>query len=285
MARELLRALRGQRSQVAFARRLGYKGNPVADWEAGRRFPTVLEMLRAYEKVTGDAAAAFARFHPGIPARLTDGTLDIASWLSALRGLGIGPGHCSTSQALSAPGLALAQGSNAAARSRFPSRPRCDHRARNGPRRRTRPDRPCPVGASRLGAPPGSPHARARRTLDRSDTAHHRKQAIPEPARALQRLRGGRARPFARGRPALPEQADAAGIIAQRGGRYEPVQALTVDTRAIGKLREHWAGVAAERVRAPRPDDIFSYNVLSASRADMERIDALLRCGDLAADL
>ena len=86
MARELLRALRGQRSQVAFARRLGYKANPIADWEAGRRFPTALEMLRAYEKVTGDVAAAFARFHPSIPARLPDGTWDLGSWLSALRG-------------------------------------------------------------------------------------------------------------------------------------------------------------------------------------------------------
>ncbi len=73
------------------------------------------------------------------------------------------------------------------------------------------------------------------------------------------------------------DKLDAACIIARRGGRYEPVQALTVDTRAIGKLREHWASVAAERVRAPRSDDVFSYNVLSASRADVERIDALLR--------
>lgn len=69
----------------------------------------------------------------------------------------------------------------------------------------------------------------------------------------------------------------AAGVIASRGERYEPARALTVDTRAIGRLREHWAGVAATRSRAPRPDDIFSYNVLSASRADMARIDALLR--------
>ena len=47
-ARQLLRALRGKRSQVAFSRRLGYRGNPIADWEAGRRTPTAQEMLRAF---------------------------------------------------------------------------------------------------------------------------------------------------------------------------------------------------------------------------------------------
>lgn len=55
------------------------------------------------------------------------------------------------------------------------------------------------------------------------------------------------------------------------------MQALTVDTRAIGKLGEHWAAVAADRARAPRKSDIFSYNVLSALRADVEHIQALLR--------
>src|SRR4051794_28830135 len=85
-ARELLRALRGPRSQVAFARRLGYKANPIADWEAGRRFPTALETFRAYEKVTGDIEAAFSRFHPSTLARQSDGMLDIAAWLSGLRG-------------------------------------------------------------------------------------------------------------------------------------------------------------------------------------------------------
>jgi hypothetical protein len=32
-ARQLLRAMRGRRSQVAFARRLGYRSNPITDWE------------------------------------------------------------------------------------------------------------------------------------------------------------------------------------------------------------------------------------------------------------
>ena len=63
VAQQLLRAVRGKRSQVAFARRLGYRGNPIADWEASRRAPTAAEALRACELSGIDVAAAFARFH------------------------------------------------------------------------------------------------------------------------------------------------------------------------------------------------------------------------------
>lgn len=277
MARELLRAMRGQRSQVAFARRLGYKANPVADWEAGRRFPTALEMFRAYEKVTGDVAAAFARFHPSIPARLTDGTLDIASWLSALRG--------------------SASAQDIAARAKL-SR----HQVSRWLRGQTQPRLPDFLRVLDAITGRATDLVAELVPIDRVPSAHRdweRRQAARSVAHeepwteAI--LRVIESRPYRR-LPAHSSQLvadaldlslqvvrrcldklDAAGIIAQRGGRYEPMQALTVDTRAIGKLREHWAGVAAERVRAPRPDDIFSYNVLSASRADMERIDALLR--------
>ncbi|MDD9933044.1 MAG: helix-turn-helix transcriptional regulator, partial [Myxococcales bacterium] len=62
--RQLLRALRGSRSQVAFARRLGYRGNPIADWEAGRRTPTAEALLRVCARIGVDAPAALARFHP-----------------------------------------------------------------------------------------------------------------------------------------------------------------------------------------------------------------------------
>jgi hypothetical protein len=70
---------------------------------------------------------------------------------------------------------------------------------------------------------------------------------------------------------------DATGVVARRGAHYQAARSLTVDTRSRGRLREHWASVAAERARAPGCRDIFSSDVLSASRADVERIDALLR--------
>jgi transcriptional regulator with XRE-family HTH domain len=277
IARDLLRALRGQRSQVAFARRLGYKANPIADWEAGRRFPTALEVLRAYEKVTGDVVAAFARFHPSIPARLSDGTLDIASWLSALRG--------------------SASAQDIAARARL-SR----HQVSRWLRGQTQPRLPDFLRVLDAITGRATDLVAELVPIDRVPSAHRdweRRQAArsvaheePWTEAILRVIESRQYRSLPTHSSELVAEAldlslevvqrclgklDAAGIIARHGGRYEPVQALTVDTRAIGKLREHWAGVAAERVRSPRPDDIFSYNVLSASRADIERIDALLR--------
>ena len=70
VASEFLRALRGKRSQLAFARRLGYRGNPITDWERGARFPTAVEALRAAARANIDVAAAFRRFAPDVPALL-----------------------------------------------------------------------------------------------------------------------------------------------------------------------------------------------------------------------
>ena len=83
VASELVRALRGSRSQASFSRRLGYRGNVVSDWEAGRRFPTAEEALRACTCVGIDVEAAFVRFHPVVAPALKEG---LHAWLDALRG-------------------------------------------------------------------------------------------------------------------------------------------------------------------------------------------------------
>ena len=67
-----------------------------------------------------------------------------------------------------------------------------------------------------------------------------------------------------------------AGVLCRQGTEYEPLKSLTVDTRAIPRLKAHWCRVAEERLAQPRADDVFCYNVLSASRADVERIRQLL---------
>jgi transcriptional regulator with XRE-family HTH domain len=58
----VMRALRGRRSQVAFSRRLGYRTNVAYAWEAGRRFPTAAEMLRAAARTGVDVRAALLPF-------------------------------------------------------------------------------------------------------------------------------------------------------------------------------------------------------------------------------
>lgn len=59
---ELLRALRGSRSQVAFSRRLGYRSNVSATWESGRRWPTAAVVLAAAARVGIDVEAELRRF-------------------------------------------------------------------------------------------------------------------------------------------------------------------------------------------------------------------------------
>lgn len=277
VARELLKALRGRQSQVAFARRLGYIGNPVADWEAGRRFPTALEALRAYEKVSGDPEAPFGRFHPSIPARRGDGALDLASWLSALRG--------------------SASARDIAARAKL-SR----HQVSRWLRGQTQPRLPDFLRLLEAITGRASDLVAELVPIDAVPSAHRdwarrnaaRTLAHEEPwSEAILRIIGSRryrelpehSSPFISGALDLPlevvqrclDKLEAAGIVARRGEHYRPARTLTVDTRSIGTLREHWASVAAERARTPGSRDIFSYSVLSASRADVERIDALLR--------
>ena len=62
LARELIRALRGRRSQAQASRRLGYASNVVFDWEAGRRFPTAAGTLRMARRCGIDVRAAVTRF-------------------------------------------------------------------------------------------------------------------------------------------------------------------------------------------------------------------------------
>lgn len=63
LASELLRAVRGPRSQVAFSRRLGYRSNVAATWEAGRRWPTAAVALQAAQRVGIDVGAGLRRFY------------------------------------------------------------------------------------------------------------------------------------------------------------------------------------------------------------------------------
>src|SRR5262245_25890531 len=86
-ASQLLRALRGRRSQLALSKRLGYRSNVACDWEAGRRFPTAADTLRACARLRIDVDAAFRGFQPACAHALRAGTsFRVDSWLAELRG-------------------------------------------------------------------------------------------------------------------------------------------------------------------------------------------------------
>jgi DNA-binding phage protein len=71
MAAELIRALRGRRSQLAFSRRLGFRTNVVHTWEAQRRWPTASRSLAVAQRAGVDPKAALARFYRTAPPWLS----------------------------------------------------------------------------------------------------------------------------------------------------------------------------------------------------------------------
>lgn len=84
--RQIIRALRGTRSQVQLSRRLGYRSNVVADWEGGHRSPDAVELIRVAEVVGVDVAAAVEDFHPRSASAYGPDPAGVAGWLQALRG-------------------------------------------------------------------------------------------------------------------------------------------------------------------------------------------------------
>lgn len=71
-ATELLRALRGKRSQAAFSRRLGFRSNVLYAWESGRRFPTASTTFWAAKKAGVDIRSGLERFFRTPPEWLKD---------------------------------------------------------------------------------------------------------------------------------------------------------------------------------------------------------------------
>lgn len=61
---ELVRVLRGARSQPALSRRLGFKTNVVYFWESGRRHPSITQLLELATRAGVDLGQAFRCIYP-----------------------------------------------------------------------------------------------------------------------------------------------------------------------------------------------------------------------------
>lgn len=280
-ASQFLRALRGQRSQIAFARRLGYRANPITDWERGVRFPTAVEALRAAARANIDVAAAFQRFAPDVPLPLAGREPALDRWLLALRG------------AVSVNDVAARSGCSRYSVSRW----------LRGLAKPRLPDflRLVDGISGRL------PHWVAAFVPIEQVPALGERYRQAEAARllafelpwteALLRLLETRAY------RQLPEHSPGwlasilgisedeerrclralsdAGALALDGGRYVVRGSSTVDTQggqqALHRLKQHWCRVASARLPTPGADELFAYNVVSVSRADLERIRERLR--------
>lgn len=279
-ASQLLRAIRGKRSQVAFARRLGYRGNPITDWEHGRRFPTAAETLRACERAGIDVSDALARFHTAAPPQPAHDPQALAAWLDELRG--------------STPVVAVAA---QVGRSRFALA-----RWLSGQAEPRLPDflRTVDALTGRLPDLVAAlvPIAKVPSLAARHRTvAAARQLAVEMPwTEALLRVletSAYRKRPHSAAHIArtlsLPldtveaclERLERAGIIRRDDTHFSVAGALTVDTRsdpaAVQRLLAHWSDVAVRRYPPTSDTDMFAYNVMSVSHADLARVRALLR--------
>jgi transcriptional regulator with XRE-family HTH domain len=281
IARDLLVALRGRRSQVAWSRRLGYRSNVAYAWESGHRSPTAAETFRAARRAGVDLAQAFTSFYgrpppwideldpasPEAVARFLDDLRGSASITDLARRSGLSRYSLSRWLAgLTQPRLAefLALVEAASVRmvdllavlvdpATLPSV--AELWTRVEARRR---------GAYEL------PWTQAMlRALELEAY-----QALPahQPGWVAARL----GLPPEEEERCLAYLADT-GQIRERDGRWQ-VEALAVDTRRqpdLGqRLRAHWTRVAAERIERGAPGQ-FSYNVFTVSEADFERIREL----------
>jgi transcriptional regulator with XRE-family HTH domain len=281
VARELLRALRGPRSQLQLSRRLGYRSNPVAEWEGGRRWPAATELLRVAELGGIDVAAAFARFHPGAAPALGDPP-DLAAWLTALKG----------DQAIGA--VAAAVGRSRSAVSRWLSGQTqldvCDLLAVIDALTGRVADfvgALVPIDAVPALAPVHERARVARRLLVDEpwalavlacvQTTTFLGRPVPGPGEVARALGIDEATAGS-----CLTALEAAGVLVRTERGYDAaLDKVVVDTQAVpggaDRLRRHWTEVALSRLATRGPDDQYGYAVFSVSHDDLAQLRELHR--------
>ncbi|MBL4634875.1 MAG: DUF4423 domain-containing protein [Kofleriaceae bacterium] len=285
-SKQLIRTLRGKRSQLALSRRLKYKANPIRSWEAGRRYPTAVETFRLAQKVGVDIEAAIQRFHPacgGIflcdPER-SDETL--SAWLTELKG------------SLTVAELARRSGRSRYAISRCltgESRPRLPEflelvEAITGRTNDLLSEIVGPDALPALASMQSQQRAARDLAFEEPWTEAIMRMLETEEYRALEAHRTG----WLTRKLQLPADAEErcigrmmdAGIIEMKDNRLVAGATLTIDTGAnpdkVLSLKTHWAKVGVERLQdTPHDNDLFAYNAISLSKQDLERVRTLLQ--------
>lgn len=281
---ELIRALRGKRSQTALSRRLGYKTNVVYIWEAQKGAPTGAGFLQLAQRVGIDVRHALTQFYRKPPPWLAEheatSVEGVAALLDDLRGTST---LVETAAKLRVSRFALARWLRGEAEPRLPDFLELIE-----------------VSSLRLLdlvaalvdplqvpclAQPWQELQAARRAAYQRPWSH----AV---LRALE-LRQYRELPVHRpgwigsllGIEREEEEAclqllEDTGQIELRQKKWHVKQVLTVDTRkdpeAARHLKAWWARVGNERFLA-QAEGVFSYNLFAVSNADLERIEALQR--------
>ena len=102
IASELLRALRGRRSQRGFSALFGFRTNVAYRWEAGLRYPTITQLLGALERIGRPVQPALERIEAKV-SELRDLPASSPEYPSAL--LRLHRGSRSITELASAAGL------------------------------------------------------------------------------------------------------------------------------------------------------------------------------------
>lgn len=281
LASELLRELRGKRSQTQLMRRLGYRTNAPYLWESGRRFPPVSVLLRLLALNQGQVEPVLRFAGLGGAGAPRWKARDTGAWLRKLLG---------ETPATEVARAVRSDRGTAARWLRGDTEPRVpellqlvdvlSHRL---------------VELVALFVPPEQ--LPSLREVAREVQAQRRiAYELPWSHAVLRALELRDYREAARHEPGvlarligvdaaqeeqLLGELRAAGLIRRRQGKWRPVRVLTVDTRARPeddrRLKLHWAHVGAERLAAGpiRPGTYFSFNVCAVSHADLERIREL----------
>jgi transcriptional regulator with XRE-family HTH domain len=283
LAREMVRAVRGKRSQAAFNRRFGFKTNVVSTWERGTRQPTAAQFFEVAERLGLDVRGRVRVFLHEPSARssadtpLQDVVLDL---FEQLRG---------TSTVVS---IAARMGKHRVAVGRWL-------------KGQTEPRLPELLALVDVLSPrlldfvavfcdPAKLPSAARAW---ADLVAQRSIAFDEPwSHALLRALEldayaqlpkheagvlGRAVGLSEAEEKrLLEQLGACRQVTRKDGRWINSRVMAVDTGGRSKeaerLKQHWANVALARLRDGRlGDGLFSYNLFVVSNEDYEQIRQL----------
>ena len=284
LASELLRELRGKRSQAALMRRLGYSANAPYLWEAGRRFPPahVLFQLAALNKRSLERLMAFAGLSGALaPNARPWCASDTGAWLSKL--LAEAPAT-ELARVVKSDRTTVSRWLHGTTEPRVPELlelvDRMTHRLVELVSLFSAAERlPTLRGLARDLAEQARiaydvPWTHA--MLRALELDVYRKAKVHVPGVLARAIGVSLAE-----EEGLLAELQAARLIRRRGGKWLPARVLTVDTRARPEgdrlLKLHWAKVAVERLEAGpiRADTFYSFNLCAVSDADFEHIREL----------
>lgn len=279
LSRELVRALRGSRSQVALSRRLRYESNVVYLWESGRRYPTPAGFFLLCQRTGVDVNGVLDTLWPERPHDGAPWTVEgAARFLDHVRG---DRSAAELARSLGISRHTVARWLRGDTEARLPELFRlidgCSKRLLDL--------------VQALADPSLLPSMETRWRQARAAEALVREQPWAPAVQLALELAAYKALPaheegWLAARLGIDPATEAAclsllaeaGQIAFDGERWSPVATPAVYVRhEEGRdLRGFWAGVAAERIDAAS-DRIVQWNLFTVSAADLERLKGLQR--------